>query len=148
MTAIQMATINCATMYRIDEHVGSLAPGRVADVLLVDDLADFRAQRVIAGGRLVAQDGQPVQQAVAPQRSAGLLESMKRPPVSADDLRVPAEGTSVQVLAMSLSEDVAFVRTRKDATLPVQDGAVCRSEEHTSELQSRGHLVCRLLLEK
>src|SRR5437870_7244713 len=30
--------------------------------------------------------------------------------------------------------------------LPVLDGA--RSEEHTSELQSRGHLVCRLLLEK
>src|SRR5690554_7118408 len=26
--------------------------------------------------------------------------------------------------------------------------AVCRSEEHTSELQSRPHLVCRLLLEK
>src|SRR5439155_7162914 len=26
--------------------------------------------------------------------------------------------------------------------------ACCRSEEHTSELQSRGHLVCRLLLEK
>src|SRR5690625_6607452 len=25
---------------------------------------------------------------------------------------------------------------------------VARSEEHTSELQSRGHLVCRLLLEK
>src|SRR5690625_5419113 len=27
-------------------------------------------------------------------------------------------------------------------------GAMERSEEHTSELQSRGHLVCRLLLEK
>src|SRR5437660_4562240 len=27
-------------------------------------------------------------------------------------------------------------------------GGFCRSEEHTSELQSRGHLVCRLLLEK
>src|SRR5690625_6929847 len=27
-------------------------------------------------------------------------------------------------------------------------GAIERSEEHTSELQSRGHLVCRLLLEK
>src|SRR5437660_6221977 len=26
--------------------------------------------------------------------------------------------------------------------------AIKRSEEHTSELQSRGHLVCRLLLEK
>src|SRR5690625_6607530 len=28
------------------------------------------------------------------------------------------------------------------------DGGSSRSEEHTSELQSRGHLVCRLLLEK
>src|SRR5690625_5555375 len=31
-------------------------------------------------------------------------------------------------------------------TLEYRDGL--RSEEHTSELQSRGHLVCRLLLEK
>src|SRR5439155_26179593 len=31
---------------------------------------------------------------------------------------------------------------------PGLDGPVARSEEHTSELQSRGHLVCRLLLEK
>src|SRR5690625_6312116 len=29
-----------------------------------------------------------------------------------------------------------------------RSGGPCRSEEHTSELQSRGHLVCRLLLEK
>src|SRR5207253_6900246 len=29
-----------------------------------------------------------------------------------------------------------------------QASDVTRSEEHTSELQSRGHLVCRLLLEK
>src|SRR5690625_6534808 len=31
---------------------------------------------------------------------------------------------------------------------PAQVETVERSEEHTSELQSRGHLVCRLLLEK
>src|SRR5690625_6456399 len=32
--------------------------------------------------------------------------------------------------------------------LLVRRSALGRSEEHTSELQSRGHLVCRLLLEK
>src|SRR5690625_5567581 len=32
--------------------------------------------------------------------------------------------------------------------MPDDDTAVMRSEEHTSELQSRGHLVCRLRLEK
>src|SRR5690625_5965043 len=31
---------------------------------------------------------------------------------------------------------------------PTREVACGRSEEHTSELQSRGHLVCRLLLEK
>src|SRR5690625_5878831 len=32
--------------------------------------------------------------------------------------------------------------------IPPAKPVVARSEEHTSELQSRGHLVCRLLLEK
>src|SRR5690625_6113566 len=41
--------------------------------------------------------------------------------------------------------------TRSDTaliTLAIADLSTGRSEEHTSELQSRGHLVCRLLLEK
>src|SRR5207253_7096266 len=36
----------------------------------------------------------------------------------------------------------------QDSTLSHILASICRSEEHTSELQSRGHLVCRLLLEK
>src|SRR5258705_10135871 len=35
-----------------------------------------------------------------------------------------------------------------DATPPRNDRSLLRSEEHTSELQSLRHLVCRLLLEK
>src|SRR5690625_4845259 len=34
------------------------------------------------------------------------------------------------------------------ATYHMRNGDYKKSEEHTSELQSRGHLVCRLLLEK
>src|SRR5439155_25528606 len=43
----------------------------------------------------------------------------------------------------------AIISVRYDATeLMAGLTEVLRSEEHTSELQSRGHLVCRLLLEK
>src|SRR5207253_11050754 len=38
--------------------------------------------------------------------------------------------------------------TRQGAGVQSGRRALGRSEEHTSELQSRGHLVCRLLLEK
>src|SRR5437870_7291834 len=42
---------------------------------------------------------------------------------------------------------VAAILRRRILDRLMADG-VTRSEEHTSELQSRGHLVCRLLLEK
>src|SRR2546422_7228744 len=40
------------------------------------------------------------------------------------------------------------IAPRLRATAWAEDGVIERSEEHTSELQSRLHLVCRLLLEK
>src|SRR5207244_13217920 len=44
---------------------------------------------------------------------------------------------------------VSFDRLAQIADFPrVHDVFCCRSEEHTSELQSPDHLVCRLLLEK
>ena len=57
VTAIQMATVNPATFYRVDDHVGGIAPGRLADLVLLPDLESFRAERVWVGGREVARDG-------------------------------------------------------------------------------------------
>src|SRR5438876_8060434 len=45
-------------------------------------------------------------------------------------------------------ETVAVPKPWEDAGHPDYDGYAWRSEEHTSELQSPVHLVCRLLLEK
>src|SRR5207253_9024984 len=44
--------------------------------------------------------------------------------------------------------DVEAPEGERDIRVGLPDFADGRSEEHTSELQSRGHLVCRLLLEK
>src|SRR2546422_5984047 len=43
---------------------------------------------------------------------------------------------------------IASTATTVDAMLVAMDRPFVRSEEHTSELQSRLHIVCRLLLEK
>src|SRR5207253_6932640 len=47
----------------------------------------------------------------------------------------------------SAGRDGARRRFRRPALLAAGLARAVRSEEHTSELQSRGHLVCRLLLE-
>jgi adenine deaminase len=58
MAAIQMATINTAEHFGLGLEVGMIAPGRYADILLVEDLAEFKACLVIAQGKVVAQDYQ------------------------------------------------------------------------------------------
>src|SRR3989442_9352229 len=50
--------------------------------------------------------------------------------------------------AMSLSEHSSIPLDDKDCLVVNTIFLANRSEEHTSELQSRPHLVCRLLLEK
>src|SRR6266702_6499675 len=54
--------------------------------------------------------------------------------------------TGVQTCALPIS-GIQRPPTTLQSPLPSSDDSN-RSEEHTSELQSRGHLVCRLLLEK
>src|SRR3712207_8967833 len=71
---------------------------------------------------------------------------------SSTRLGSPSEGAA-QVSASQVSDDAAMLLSQSEGAYAMnhtnaapQRGA--RSEEHTSELQSRQYLVCRLLLEK
>jgi adenine deaminase len=55
ITAIQMMTINTAEHFGVSREVGMIAPGRWADVVLVEDLEDFKADLVIARGVVIAE---------------------------------------------------------------------------------------------
>ena len=55
--AYRMATLNPATYYGLDAHVGSIAPGRFADVCVLPDLAEPRPAMVIARGRVAGIEG-------------------------------------------------------------------------------------------
>lgn len=55
--AIQMVTINPARHMRLTPWVGSVAPGRFADIVLLNDLNDLRVAKVWADGNVVAEAG-------------------------------------------------------------------------------------------
>ncbi len=58
MTALQMMTINTAEHFGLTKEMGMIAPGRWADVLLVPDLKNFKADLVIAKGQVIAENGE------------------------------------------------------------------------------------------
>jgi adenine deaminase len=57
MMVLQMATINTAEHFGVARDMGQIAPGRYADILLVADLQDFRPEKVIAKGQVLAEEG-------------------------------------------------------------------------------------------
>jgi len=57
LIALQMATINTATHFGLEREIGSLTPGRRADVILTSDLTELPIELVIARGQIVAEDG-------------------------------------------------------------------------------------------
>ena len=57
LVALQMATINTAAHFGLERELGSLTPGRRADVILTSDLATLPIETVIARGRIVAENG-------------------------------------------------------------------------------------------
>ncbi|GJQ36212.1 MAG: adenine deaminase 3 [Anaerolineaceae bacterium] len=58
MTAIQMMTINTAEHFGLGKEMGMIAPGRWADIVLVEDLMNFKADMVIAKGQVIAENGE------------------------------------------------------------------------------------------
>ena len=57
MTAIQMATLNTASHFGLERELGSITPGRRADVVLTSDLTTLPIELVIAHGTVVAESG-------------------------------------------------------------------------------------------
>lgn len=124
MTAIQMATINSAEAYRIDHLIGSVCPGRIADILLVDDLEDFHVDTVITNGKVVAHNHKLTYDLVAPKRSEVLTSELKCDYVTEEDFQyqVAIENGNVEVLSMNVVGP--FVRKRRDVTLEVKNHIV------------------------
>lgn len=58
LMAIKMATLNPAQQFRLDNLIGGIAPGKLADIVIIPDLHTIRAEYVISNGRLVSRDGQ------------------------------------------------------------------------------------------
>ena len=57
VVALQMATINTATHFGLERELGSISPGRRADLILTSDLKSLPIEHVIARGQTVAMDG-------------------------------------------------------------------------------------------
>jgi adenine deaminase len=126
VTAIQMATINTAQHFRVDRELGSIAPGRLADVLIVSDLSQLTIDAVYARGVKLAENGKLILEIPPYDYPAEAKQTVKlgKTVKPADfDIVAPKGANSVRVRVIGVVENQAPTRAL-EADLAVEDGLV------------------------
>jgi adenine deaminase len=129
--AIQMATLNVGEYFHLGHDLGSVSPGKCADIIFVEDLQEMRVDRVLVDGAVVAEEGRMLVEWPKFEYPASARESVRLlAPLSAADFLVKAPGgaRSVTVRVMEVSGG-QVVTKHIQLQRPVVDGLVRASVE-------------------
>ncbi|MGN1158680.1 MAG: adenine deaminase [Lachnospiraceae bacterium] len=103
ITAIQMVTINCAQCFQMDHDFGSIAPGKCADMVLLNNLDDIQVTKVWIDGDLVAQDGKMTKEFAPYSYPDWATHSMHvGENITKDTFKIPASKDQVTVRAIEV----------------------------------------------
>ena len=121
--AIQMVTINAAQMLEKARWIGTISPGRAADILIVSDLENLVIDQVYTDGVLVAENGQMVVEFAPHAYPEWALNSVHLAPITEADLHIPVEGDTAQVRLMRVHPGKVHT-TEEIVELPVVNGGL------------------------
>ncbi len=96
--AIQMATLNTAEYFGLKE-LGAIAPGKFADMVVIDDLKEFNIKKVFKNGKLVAMNGIPIYDTVVRPAST-LRGSVNIRWLEGGEFDIPARGNRCRVIGI------------------------------------------------
>ena len=100
VTALRLATINPANYFRL-HHMGALAPGRQADIVVLNDLADFTIDAVYKKGKLVVRKGELIDfPNTASDHGISLSGSMNMADISSESFTIEHPGGEARIINM------------------------------------------------
>lgn len=125
VNAVQMATLNVAEHFCLDDIIGGIAPGRYADMLLIPEVGTIKADMVISNGHVIAENGRPTVPPRAHTFEHASLHTVHLPePVTGEDfvLHAPCGTNRITVRIIEMVTDLVTRESRQE--LPVTDGRI------------------------
>ncbi len=126
LIALQMATINTATHFGLERELGSITPGRRADVILSSDLKTLPIEQVIARGKTIALNGENTVDPTAynwPANTRGTVKLGKTLTATDFAIDAPDGATTATARVIGVVENQAPTKALT-AELTVTDGIV------------------------
>ncbi len=125
VTAVQMVTINCAQCFHMDHELGSVTPGKCADLLLVEDLENFRVNEVFIDGELVAKDGKMLLEMPAVEYPDWAMNTMHiGEEITEETFRIPTDKQDTAKVRVMEIIPARVSDYEREITLQVKDGAL------------------------
>jgi adenine deaminase len=121
LDAIKMATINAAKHFHLEHEIGSLTPGRFADVVLLKDLRKIKPEIVFKGGKIVSENGKslPVSMKEYPDHLFNTVQL--KDPITPERFQIAANGERARCKVIALIKD-QIINDEIQAWLKIEDG--------------------------
>jgi adenine deaminase len=104
--AITMASKNCFDYYNLGKDLGGIAPGKLADILIFNDLKSVKPSKVFVGGKLVASNGSivaPIKKKVIP---SWIKNTVKLKKFSNKDFEIKSKKNTVTANTISMQTEI------------------------------------------
>ena len=125
--AISMASKNCFDYYNLGQQFGGIAPGKMADILILDDLKKIKINSVLLGGKTVVSNGKLTSVIKKPKIPKWITSTVKLVKFSENDFSIKSLNITENVNAINLKTEIVTEKTTED--LNTKNGNVSPSFE-------------------
>jgi adenine deaminase len=123
--AISMASKNCFDYYNMGTEFGGIGPGKIADILILDDYKKIKINKVILGGKIVVSNGKILEIIHSPKIPTWIQKTVKLPKLTTENFILTSKNNTEIVNIISMKTEIV---TKKDTTdLSVKDSNVMAS---------------------
>ncbi|MDX1595591.1 MAG: adenine deaminase C-terminal domain-containing protein, partial [Nitrosopumilaceae archaeon] len=127
ISAVSMASRNVFDYYNMDKDLGGIAPGKLADILVFDNLKSFKPTKVFVGGKLVVSNGSIVAPIKKKQIPSWIKNTVKLTRLHPSDFVVKSKKKNVTANTISMQTEI--ITKLGTLELKTKDGEVLPSKD-------------------
>jgi len=109
--AISMGSKNCFDYYNLGQQFGGIAPGKIADLLILDNLKKIKINAVMLGGKIVVSNGKILPVISKPSTPKWITKTLKLSKFSENDFSVKSFKTSESVNVIKMKSEIVTEKT-------------------------------------
>ena len=123
--AITMASKNCFDYYNLGKDLGGIAPGKLADILVFDNLTTILPNKVFVGGKLVVSNGKVITKIQPKTIPKWIRNTVKLKRFSENIFHLKSKSSSV--IANLICMQTEIITKKEETELKTKDGNVLAS---------------------